>query len=302
MDNDNKVLKIVKQFVKELRFKWTYRTVDIYSAEDGNNAVYRAIMSGTAFAAVRGGATELRCIDEYLNAGCSFSDKIKTEISELSGVFPPTNTILEEFCKLYIQNMSEADLLALWGVGAEAKVVHNHCTSSQYMKLRSLEPYYFRDPWSRALDGKRVLVVHPFSETIMEQYKKRDRIFSAKTILPEFKSLVCLKAVQSIAGQKTSYSTWFDALVSMKKEISMIDFDVAIIGAGAYGLPLAIHCKNIGKQAIQMSGATQILFGIKGKRWDEHPVISKFYNDSWVRPNISETPEHKEKVEGGSYW
>ena len=88
----------------------------------------------------------------------------------------------------------------------------------------------------------------------------------------------------------------------MQDQISQVDFDIAIIGAGAYGLPLAAYCKRIGKQAIQMSGATQLLFGIKGKRWDDHPVISKFYNESWVRPNSNETPTKKGKVEGGSYW
>ena len=94
----------------------------------------------------------------------------------------------------------------------------------------------------------------------------------------------------------------FEALESMKREISQADFGVAIIGAGAYGFPLAAYVKSLGKQAIQMSGATQILFGIKGKRWDDHPVISKFYNDAWVRPLQSETPPEIHKVEGGSYW
>ena len=54
--------------------------------------------------------------------------------------------------------------------------------------------------------------------------------------------------------------------------------------------------------AIQMSGATQLLFGIKGRRWDDHPVISKLYNPAWVRPDESEGITNKEKVEGGSYW
>ena len=88
----------------------------------------------------------------------------------------------------------------------------------------------------------------------------------------------------------------------MKHRIAEKEFDVAIIGAGAYGFPLAAYVKSLGKQAIQMSGATQILFGIRGKRWDEHPLISKFYNDSWVRPLKSETPPEIKKVEGGSYW
>lgn len=48
------------------------------------------------------------------------------------------------------------------------------------------------------------------------------------------------------------------------------DYDVAIVGAGAYSLPLAAHARDAGHAAIQMSGATQLLFGIKGKRWDDH--------------------------------
>ena len=54
--------------------------------------------------------------------------------------------------------------------------------------------------------------------------------------------------------------------------------------------------------AIQMFGATQLLFGIKGKRWDDHPVIGKLYNDAWVRPAESEGIARRETVEGGSYW
>ena len=46
----------------------------------------------------------------------------------------------------------------------------------------------------------------------------------------------------------------------------------------------------------------QLLFGIKGKRWDDHPIISKLYNSAWVRPAESETPPSKSVVEGGSYW
>ena len=51
-----------------------------------------------------------------------------------------------------------------------------------------------------------------------------------------------------------------------------------------------------------MGGPTQILFGIKGKRWDDHPVISKFYNEYWVIPNSIEKPQGANKVENGCYW
>ena len=120
--------------------------------------------------------------------------------------------------------------------------------------------------------------------------------------MPQFASVEYVKAIQSNAGGTTKYPNWFAALDNMKSEISKANFDIAIIGAGAYGLPLAAYVKTMGKQAVQMSGATQVLFGIKGKRWDTHPVISKFYNEAWVRPLKIETPPEIKKVEGGSYW
>ena len=108
--------------------------------------------------------------------------------------------------------------------------------------------------------------------------------------------------MQGLAGQDTGYDSWFDALDAMERKMDAADYDVAIIGAGAYGLPLAAHARDTGHAAIQMSGATQLLFGIKGRRWDDHPVISKLYNPAWVRPDETEGITNKEKVEGGSYW
>jgi glycerol-3-phosphate dehydrogenase len=83
-----------------------------------------------------------------------------------------------------------------------------------------------------------------------------------------------------------------------------IDFDVAIIGCGAYGMPLASKLKNAGKQAIHLGGATQLLFGIKGNRWENgYPTkIATFFNDAWVRASAEETPQNAYTVERGCYW
>ena len=156
--------------------------------------------------------------------------------------------------------------------------------------------------WSAALAGRRGLVVHPFRKTIVAQYARRAQLFPGKNVLPEFASLTVVQAVQGLGGQDTGYASWFDALAAMEREMDAADYDVAIVGAGAYGLPLAAHARDTGHAAIQMSGATQLLFGIKGKRWDSHPIIGKLYNDAWVRPDETEGITHKEKVEGGSYW
>ena len=120
--------------------------------------------------------------------------------------------------------------------------------------------------------------------------------------MPEF-DLFAIKAVQTLASQNDDrFSTWFEALDYMVEQCKNIEFDVALIGCGAYGLPLAAEIKRMGKSAIHMGGALQILFGIKGKRWDNHPQISLFYNDSWIRPMEQERPQGAERVEGSCYW
>ena len=88
----------------------------------------------------------------------------------------------------------------------------------------------------------------------------------------------------------------------MYDECTKKEFDVAIIGCGAYGMPLASLLKRYGKIAIHLGGATQILFGIKGRRWDNNTSISLLFNDYWVRPMASETPHDAFEVENGCYW
>lgn len=302
MDNDNKIVRAIKETIKKFKFRIDYRGYYILDSSTGNDIIKDIVTQSKPAMIARCGATEMRCVGEYLSTG-AFSETIKREISELSGVFPTTDSFLRQFCEYYIDCVAQSDILALWGVGAECKVVKTKCgDKTKYTRLTALEPYYFEQPWSAALKSKRVLVVHPFDESIKKQYGNREKLFSNPSVLPEFESLTCIRAVQSIAGQKTEFETWFDALDYMKAQIKATDFDVAIIGAGAYSLPLTAFVKQQGKVAIQMSGATQILFGIKGKRWENIPEVSKLFNEYWVRPSENEKPKRSEKVEGGSYW
>ena len=301
MDNDNKLVQKAADLYRSLRFTMKYRGLTILSAEDGNDAIAAAVTAGAPYMAARCGATEMRTVADYLqNGGTNFAEKTREDIRNLSGAFPTDDATLAKFCRTYMDCAHTADLLALWNVGAEREVVRGCGSATRYTKLRALEPYYHPHPWSAALAGKRVLVVHPFKNTIQRQYARREKLFPGTEILPEFADLRIVQAVQGLAGADTGYASWFDALAAMQQEMDAAPYDVAIIGAGAYGLPLAAHARDTGHVAVQMSGALQLLFGIRGRRWDDHPIISHLYNDSWVRPE--ETISHKEKVEGGSYW
>ncbi len=62
-----------------------------------------------------------------------------------------------------------------------------------------------------------------------------------------------LKPVQFLGSygmQTCGYETWFYALDAMCKKIDKIDFDIALIGAGGYGIFLAQYIKSIRKKAM----------------------------------------------------
>lgn len=301
MDNDFKIKKICASLYRKARLKLDYIGMDLKSEMDGNELIGQMLQFNTPFMVGRFGAVEMHCVYRWMNKQ-PYSTQERDQALYAAGIFPNDDETLGRFCEIYTQSMKQCDCLGVWEVTGEKKAVKMYAPTAKLVPSRSIEPYYHKHPWSAHLKGKKVLIVHPFVGTIKEQLKNSDKIWQQSDMLPKFKSVAFVKAVQSNAGAKPSQKDWIEALEYMKQEIAKQDFDVAIIGAGAYGFPLAAYVKSIGKQAIQMSGATQILFGIKGKRWDSHPVISNFYNEYWTRPSEKEKPPLIQKVEGGSYW
>ncbi|MEI6067825.1 MAG: hypothetical protein WCP96_10820 [Methylococcaceae bacterium] len=228
-------------------------------------------------------------------------EKVFAPMSNNAGFFPVSDKAIQEFSNLMIEDMKQLDVLGSWRI--EEKFLLKYFPNAKRVGLRALESYLSENPWTEMLEGLKVLVIHPFNTTIERQYhEKRELLFEDKRILPRFKSLETVEAVQTIAGNKGEFDNWFEALDSMKSAIDSKDYDVAIIGCGAYGFPLAAHVKRNGKKAIHLGGATQILFGIKGRRWDDHPLISPLYNEYWVRPAPEDVPSDANKVENGCYW
>ncbi len=233
----------------------------------------------------------------------TYTDKVRFQARNNAGIFPETDEGLDQFAEITLNSCEKIDLLGIWShpLKLEEKLFRERCPSATLIHLQEIEPYYHSSPWSVSLRGKKVLVIHPCEESIRTQYSKRELLFGDTGVLPEFE-LKTIKAVQSAAGSPVEFESWVDAFESMKAKMDRLDFDVALIGAGAYGLPLASHAKDLGKQAIHMGGALQILFGIKGGRWDDNPAINKFYNEHWTRPLPEEIPVRSADVEEGCYW
>ena len=217
-----------------------------------------------------------------------------------AGFFPATPKMVDRFGELMKDCMKEVDILGSWRPEeAEVLDIMPQCTR---VPIYALEPYYFEQTWMPALEGKKVLVIHPFEDTIRKQHARLDKLFANPEMAPHYE-LRTIKAVQSIAGnQPEGFNDWFEALDWMKREIDKTDFDIAIIGCGAYGFPLAAYVKQIGKKAIHLGGATQYLYGIISSASENNPKLSNLKNEHWVRPSKEETPQGIEKVENSRYW
>ena len=283
-----------------------YNSTPILSLKDANDYLRISIENKKPFMAGRFGDGELRSVVCYLNRQMglskSYPDYIRNAITLNAGLFPGTDNVIDKFAEIMLKSCYSVDVLAVWFNFMEDYIYSRFGPQKQTcVYLKSLEPFWFDNPWSGALKGKRVLVIHPFEETIKNQYKKREFIFENPDVLPEFE-LLTLKAVQSIGGRTDQFSTWFDALDWMYNEAISMDFDIALIGCGAYGFPLAAKIKKSGRTAIHMGGVTQMLFGIKGGRWDKRPDYVSLYNKYWCRPSETEKPDAASQVENACYW
>lgn len=294
-----------------LRFIEACKYLDwrVWDQEGGNRLIYQALASGKPQAIGRFGSTELQAIRNYLRYRHlpnwhELVSRYSRTLYTHSGVFPDTPEIYQRFCEYMLDDvLPESTVMAVWFNTGEANIVKKYSSAASLIPLVSLESYLFRtDPWTRFLEGKRVVVIHPFANSIRRQCGKRREIWRGdEDILPNF-DLVQIQAPHYPALVAPRFPDWFASLEDMQSQMAALDFDVALIGAGAYSLPLAVHAKKLGKHGIHLGGALQIYFGIKGRRWDQHPVISRFYNEHWIRPLPEDTPLNNATIEGGCYW
>jgi hypothetical protein len=318
---NNKILKLLKRGYRVVNpiAPNTHRNWTLFSIkEHASSLISEALLSQSPLMVARFGSTEMTCLENYIGIlkpqtcrnNLSYikgdspawwweSHSIR-QMCQFSGFFPGNESKIVQFCELMLADIQQIDILGSW------LVAERHFSEQLYgakrVMLEDLEPFFSERPWTWTLKGMKVLVVHPFAETIESQYKKRQLLFK-NGLLPDFE-LQTIKAVQSLAGEKTAFADWFEALDHMKHQIDGKNFDVCIIGCGAYGLPLAAHVKRMGKKAIHMAGATQLLFGIIGSRWENYIVYPymNLVNDDWVRPRANERPMNAQTVEGACYW
>ncbi|MDO4763883.1 MAG: hypothetical protein Q4A00_05825 [Flavobacteriaceae bacterium] len=157
---------------------------------EANDKISELIKEGKPFMVARYGSTESATIVNYLEQNKKQNDihaifrhlngelniywkkdpKFLNNLCTLCGFFPNDEELLPKFIDLMLQSSKNLDVLGVWN-GLE-EYIPNIPESAFLCKIRELEPWFYKEPWSQHLKGKKVLVIHPFEESIKEQYAK----------------------------------------------------------------------------------------------------------------------------------
>lgn len=267
------------------------------SIQEASEAIAAHIRSGQPLSVVRMGLSELNWVAMWLHLMKLPNRFYYAWVQDLFH----SKEENDRFVELMLHAYRTADVMGNWyWSDAEARLLSQYAPQALYCPNKVVEPYYLEHSWLSALEGKRVLVVHPFVETIRQQYARKDLIYP-NGVLPDF-NLVTVPSVWYNADGNSDFATWFDALEYLKTQVDKEKYDIALLGCGPFGVPLTAHIKDTERQAIYIGGALQILFGIKGSRWDNDPKISGMYNEYWVRPGDDNKPKSTKDLDDNCYW
>lgn len=299
-----RIKQISSKFFGMPRDSKQYFGKKIYDVSEGTEILKNGIIFGNPFLVGRFGTSE--CAVWVRNQRIKLLNyktygNTQQVLCNNAGFFPNDFQKINQYCEMIYDLLPELDLLCTMNTVGESYIIKKYCPNTNLTLLPVVDPCV--NGWTEVLKGKRVLVIHPMADTIKNQYEtKRKMLFFGTDILPEFQ-LQTVKAVQTIAMNKDErFIDWFHGLDYMFDQAIKKDFDIALVGCGAYGLPLAARIKREGKIAIHMGGCLQLLFGIFGTRWTKDPNVIRYYNDAWVRPSRSEIPNNSNSVENGCYW
>lgn len=289
----------------------------------GNEILTEYLKKGKPFCVARlGYGPETYMMYDYLSNPHTFLQSLRSEnpdlnvIYKICGIYSRKNDIemFEHFWKATFMAIQNSDALASFTYDKRIRRIQTdlaHYVKIPQIAARSLEPFYICEekvrPWTLQLYGKRVLIVSPFTQSFERQIQNKFRFFKDpnQKIFEQGQEFVFYKTYNTQAHNHI-HENWIETFKHMAKDIAGLEFDVALLGCGGYGLPLCNFIKTrLNKSAIYIGGGLQLLFGVIGERWLARNDWKKriFENDMrMIHPQEDEKIPDFKNVEGGAYW
>jgi hypothetical protein len=281
-------------------------------SEKIKNGIQQALTDKTGFLVSRNGTIEMEVLLSR-HKGLQLEPRQALLLERNAGIFPTTPASVGTWVLKTLAAIQDSDLLvAGWYkpiAAHELDFLRAIGKRGPYLPLRALEPYYVPEAyqWTAALEGRRVAVVSSFAETACAQASRSDAVWNGRAILPKATYLPVVtryspRLAQGTAEWPDTVTSWETAVTNVVNRVMAQNAEIVLIGCGGLGAIIGHELRMRGKICIVMGGAIQVLFGIKGRRWQSHSIISSFWNDAWVWPRLEDTPRGAEEIEGGCYW
>lgn len=295
---------------------------DVISRGDFVEAIGRAVRHGGGYAAGKLGVSERAWLHYplFLEGGPgriqqrAMEQVLRVKATRQSGVFPPEPGFYRRFAEFHAGCTRRLDCV---GVAQNAlaqtrALLEFHDIGGALIDYVEQEP----DRSTPAADercylphfaGARLLLVSPFAELLCGRATAETfEAVWARTGKRWFHP-ASVEAVEFPYGFEPEtherYGTCLDLLDEVASNMAAHEYDVALIGAGALGIPLAASARDSGKVAISLGGHLQVLFGVLGERWrNDREWRERYINDAWVDMPARYRPDPLHVDPGADYW
>eukprot|EP00966_Prymnesium_polylepis_P025936 597774-Prymnesium_polylepis.1 len=120
--------------------------------------------------------------------------------------------------------------------------------------------------WIRALQGKTVLLIHPFDQTIRSQIAKGNVALwqdIAERVIPSSTEFKFVRPPQNLGhglqGEHSWKSSWRESYQNLVAAVDAAGhFDVAIMACGGLGMLIGAHLRATGRSSIYVGGSLQV--------------------------------------------
>jgi glycosyltransferase involved in cell wall biosynthesis len=266
------------------------------------------LRDGRPFAAGKIGTAEilgLDYFDRFFQGGLGITSWVRpaTRLANNAGFFPVELDAYRGWNREMRASIAHLDFVCLWQTDPFLRLYESEFVSKNAEKAQRIPMGWLGKSILHEIADFRCLVISPFIKTMQMQLPRMRQIHDPEnqtnTNWEKLASNIrFLRCPLQWHLEPSPYRSWAEGLEILSGKVAQEQFDVAVIGAGAWSLPLAAQIKKSGRSAIHTGGETQLFFGIKGQRWNH----IDFYNSAWVSVLPEETPELRAKIDDACYW
>lgn len=217
-----------------------------------------------------------------------------------------------KYSQMYLHSFQNCEMYANWAsydnMGKSVSPCQEYIEkmynikTSIYALVYDIYTFIQHRPWTLGLQGKRILFISPFEDSIREKIGIRKEIYGID-LFPDC-SILTLKPPMT---QGHENSKQFDIEIQQfhQKLVQIKDqYDIALVSAGGYGNIICDCIFQQGKSAIYVGGVLQMYWGIYGRRWmvDRADILKLYMNQYWTVPKPHERPKGYMNIENSCYW